>query len=515
MIYIQERADSIQDTIIDENGKTWEYQYTVIKTEYIKREANDTTDRYHFTRKMTEKNEYNSVPEVAGYYYKDENNDTNNPNNSDSLDFYVYNVYRPAKTSVVVHKAWEQNGKPYSPEAGTTADIYLGRYKLTPKADYTSADNETKARVMIYQTNYDPKNAVWFENNRDLRPGDRLEITFRYQYHEVVKYSINEGPEQPLPVYTDATKPDNWVDHTIEVDIPANGILEIALDDEWSGVAGKITVKRDNDVIASINDGNVPDSPYENPDMVYTIDKGNSDAPMEFGPVKLSSSNGWAGIVSDLDPYDENGNQYRYFILREKCDGEEGTILVVGTTEKGEVLTSDGMEEDPILTATNHVPATTITIKKTDKNSYPLPGAVFRLSMNKNGSWVTIQENIAVAVPEGGTDATASVPDLFDGRYKLTEVHAPAGYIILNQEIYFNIQNGIVSLRKETGATADAEVYNNMVAVGDGTMFTVQNEPGARLPSTGGVGTTLYYVLGSLLTLAAAVLLVAKRRMRA
>ena len=44
------------------------------------------------------------------------------------------------------------------------------------------------------------------------------------------------------------------------------------------------------------------------------------------------------------------------------------------------------------------MPATTITIKKTDKNSQPLPGAVFRLSMNKNGSWVTIKDNITVAV---------------------------------------------------------------------------------------------------------------------
>jgi LPXTG-motif cell wall-anchored protein len=33
-----------------------------------------------------------------------------------------------------------------------------------------------------------------------------------------------------------------------------------------------------------------------------------------------------------------------------------------------------------------------------------------------------------------------------------------------------------------------------------------------RLPSTGGSGTTLYYVLGTLLTLAAVALLVAKRR---
>ncbi|MDD6441331.1 MAG: LPXTG cell wall anchor domain-containing protein, partial [bacterium] len=36
---------------------------------------------------------------------------------------------------------------------------------------------------------------------------------------------------------------------------------------------------------------------------------------------------------------------------------------------------------------------------------------------------------------------------------------------------------------------------------------------GAELPSTGGMGTTIFYVLGSILVLAAVVLLVTKKRM--
>lgn len=42
---------------------------------------------------------------------------------------------------------------------------------------------------------------------------------------------------------------------------------------------------------------------------------------------------------------------------------------------------------------------------------------------------------------------------------------------------------------------------------------TIQNLKGSSLPSTGGMGTTLFYVVGAILAAGAAVLLVVKRRM--
>ena len=51
-----------------------------------------------------------------------------------------------------------------------------------------------------------------------------------------------------------------------------------------------------------------------------------------------------------------------------------------------------------------------------------------------------------------------------------------------------------------TDATAAAEI-------------TVENNAGSELPSTGGIGTTLFYVVGSVLVIGAAVVLISKRRM--
>jgi LPXTG-motif cell wall-anchored protein len=43
--------------------------------------------------------------------------------------------------------------------------------------------------------------------------------------------------------------------------------------------------------------------------------------------------------------------------------------------------------------------------------------------------------------------------------------------------------------------------------------LTIQNNKGVELPSTGGIGTTIFYVVGGVLVLAAIILLVTKKRM--
>ena len=105
------------------------------------------------------------------------------------------------------------------------------------------------------------------------------------------------------------------------------------------------------------------------------------------------------------------------------------------------------------------------------------------------------------AVSEITTTATGKfeIEGLDAGTYYLKETDAPAGYNKLNTVVKVVISHeGKITVDNGTTETTEVQVNNNS---------------GTELPSTGGMGTTIFYILGSVLVLAAGVLLVTKKRM--
>lgn len=107
-----------------------------------------------------------------------------------------------------------------------------------------------------------------------------------------------------------------------------------------------------------------------------------------------------------------------------------------------------------------------------------------------------------------GADGTVTFSGLGAGEYTITETKTPAGYNTI-EPITFTL-------------TFDAETKtfssnNDKVTVGEDNMLdtSIVNQKGSLLPSTGGIGTTIFYVVGGILVLAAVVLLVTKKRMSA
>ena len=140
-----------------------------------------------------------------------------------------------------------------------------------------------------------------------------------------------------------------------------------------------------------------------------------------------------------------------------------------------------------------------------------LAGAVFNLSKNSDGTdpirLVSKGNNVYRAataddkatVTEITTDATGAftIEGLDSDTYYLTEKTAPAGYNTLQGPITVVIDD-------------KGEVTYNGTSTGT---IKVLNKTGTELHSTGGVGTTVFYVLGGILAVGAAVLLVTKKRM--
>ena len=145
-----------------------------------------------------------------------------------------------------------------------------------------------------------------------------------------------------------------------------------------------------------------------------------------------------------------------------------------------------------------------------------LAGATFTLSKNSDGSnpiaLVSKGNNVyrvaktgeTGTVTEITTDATGkfTIKGLDADTYYLTETAAPAGYNKLAGPVTIVIgENGVVNGTTEAPQGVDE--------------VKVLNQSGAELPSTGGIGTTIFYVLGGVLAVGAVALLIAKRRTRA
>lgn len=167
-----------------------------------------------------------------------------------------------------------------------------------------------------------------------------------------------------------------------------------------------------------------------------------------------------------------------------------------------------------------------------------LPGAEFVL-LNSDKSkvaevaggkfvkWVAVPASVdgKITYPAGttltsGDDGKFVIAGLDAGSYFLREIKAPVGYNLIKNDISVTIA-ATLAQTEDAPALTDLTIKVDQDDVKDGNKTTgvvatdVKNNMGATLPETGGIGTTIFYVLGSVLLVGAAVLLITKKRMSA
>ena len=177
-----------------------------------------------------------------------------------------------------------------------------------------------------------------------------------------------------------------------------------------------------------------------------------------------------------------------------------------------------------------------MTVNKVDGQNKPLNGAKFVLSRNgkikvedlrcdENGVPAVTADLIGLVKIDGGyrvakaddtdivyvIDAGNAVINGLDAgvTYYLYETKTPEGYNSLKAPVKFVIN---------AEYTDDGATVKNVSATVDGTaadglQADIVNNAGSELPSTGGIGTTIFYIVGAVLVVAAGVLLITKKRM--
>lgn len=201
--------------------------------------------------------------------------------------------------------------------------------------------------------------------------------------------------------------------------------------------------------------------------------------------------------------------------------GNTNTVTVSYTTKGNNGGTSEG--------ATDTIYTYALAIKKVNKAGEGLADAVFSLPF----SVVANTDGTYTRVVDGTTNATKSVTTPKDGvivikgvaagDYEITETAAPNGYNRLaapfiatavktsetatDTTVYLDAAGNVVG--EEFKVTTVTYENKNLAA----SVVPVLNLTGTELPSTGGIGTTIFYVIGAVCVLGAGVLLVTRRRM--
>ena len=203
----------------------------------------------------------------------------------------------------------------------------------------------------------------------------------------------------------------------------------------------------------------------------------------------------------EIDPATVNINKGKTLTFTYNATLNNNAIVKGNETNKAHVEYDHFVSQDVSVNVTTYG----FSLEKIDgSTSDPLDGAQFSLwDAETNGNQIYLSTPVApntttyrVDLTGFGSSAviqagTATIEGLAEGEYYLQEDVAPTGYNRLATRQKISV----------TASSSDA-----------GVDIAVENNAGVELPSTGGIGTTIFYVVGIALALGAAVILVARRK---
>ena len=231
--------------------------------------------------------------------------------------------------------------------------------------------------------------------------------------------------------------------------------------------------------------------------------KDGTDTPLSGAEFDIYKDAACTIKVGSVGPTDENGTASSTSFTKEKSTyylketkAPEGYKLnpdpiEATVTDLPQATTGDTTEGTPVVitpvwnTVTNAKLEGSITIKKRNADETPLTGAEFQLEVYDEASSTWMSSGIANQTT--GADGNAVFEHLVPGKYRLTEVKAPAGYNLLNssREITIPYELNVADVKEPS--TGYTEVVGDKIYYYDVTL-TFYNSLPFDIPSTGGGG---------------------------
>ena len=190
------------------------------------------------------------------------------------------------------------------------------------------------------------------------------------------------------------------------------------------------------------------------------------------------------------------------FKLFRVVEGQEDQLITFTTIEKNHESTEEGGQA---TTYTQYVVAEGNT------------GSIDTLTTHNEGKATISLGHLNM----GGHLGDVSIFGLAEGTYKLVETKAPDGYVIADKPFEIKIEDQIGELGSVGTLTVTGQydgeigdiVNTNGIAESILTVWAeITNRPGSALPETGGIGTTLFTVLGVILMAGAVAFFISRKR---
>ena len=222
------------------------------------------------------------------------------------------------------------------------------------------------------------------------------------------------------------------------------------------------------------------------------------------------------GDVTGITP-NSNTKTYTTSLLINKIDGADKSVLKGAKFElKGAgvnnviMANANSFEEDANGTYYKLTDGTFTLTEPTNETAskYESISQKYKLNTTSTKHSGTGEESYVEAITD--EKGIITFAGLGEGTYTLTEKEAPTGYNKLANPITITItanptltDPGWTVKKGDQQLTKPKGIYE----------FTVENNKGATLPGTGGIGTALFYTAGTLLIAGGATLLITKKRM--
>ena len=414
---------------------------------------------------------------------------------------------------------------------GPNDTYYVGMYIHLNAAG--TQDDDLTVSATSYQTNEDGSESVTAKNAQSVDGRTEIKMTIKAKSGDTIKVVVDgtqyvskgvyfyepengrESSQSLVGVGEGDTKVYAETDFTFEETIEEMGLRIYKTETDSSKPISDIVfdiyrvVLEDGDVIDAVptEEELAKYKTEENKVVSLTTDStGYASTPLEAGIYLVVEQHNADKVLAPVSPF------YVHLPMKELVENEDGTTTekitnIVSVYPKNEPTNPPPPPPPPPPYPEDVVGKFNILKYDADDATKVLSGAtfaVYRLATKEDTETETItykgaKYSMVPVMVDGeklvlvtGEDGKAVSPDLTCGTYYLVETKAPRGYNLLEEAV---------------AVTVTPNAMTNVPTV------EIENTAGHILPQTGGMGTTMFLMVGGILVLGAFIFLVTRRRM--